>query len=258
MISPSSSPQLAVAMSTAATVLALVSVPSSHALLSSPTSPTSTPTPFCSVSRRPTFLRLRGGAGSGEEESALDRLTSRRKRITQAHNGRRKSSNPPKESSEIPPSSKPLSLSSSFADEMKRREQSHGGLEYLYSDSDEFSSSLTQSGNSRDPDELCHLLLLGSTFTQTPPQMSDSYAVTSCIEVLPTGDLSPAAARDAVSFAKHEGMSRLGTYTREECLRYGQELRERCEDFRCRVIPFTTTVTGTSALTSDGAGFSLN
>lgn len=256
----STSPPLVLAMSAVATVLALATVPSSHALLSAPTPSTPTPSSFRNISRRPTFLGLRGGGVSEEEESAMDRLISRRKRITQSHNGQPRSSMSQEGSAESLPSSQASSLSSSFADEMKRREELRGGLEYLCSDSEESasSSSMTSSGSTRDPDELCHILLLGSTFTQSPQQMSDTFAASSCLDVLPPGDLSPTAARDAVSFAKYEGMSRLGTYTREECLRYGSELQERCGDFRCRVVPFTTTVTGIAAITADGAGLSLN
>jgi hypothetical protein len=62
---------------------------------------------------------------------------------------------------------------------------------------------------------------------------SVEYVAESCSEIL---GLRSDKAYDLSLFAKHEGFSLLGTWTREECLTMGEQLLERNLD--CRVIPF--------------------
>ena len=63
--------------------------------------------------------------------------------------------------------------------------------------------------------------------------MSLQHATESCTSIL---NLSPAKAHDLSLFAKHQGFSCLGTWTREECLEFGEELLKK--DLDCRVVPF--------------------
>ena len=63
--------------------------------------------------------------------------------------------------------------------------------------------------------------------------MSIEHAAESCSEIL---GIHSEKAWDLSLFAKHQGFSCLGTWTREECLSMGEELLSRNLD--CRVIPF--------------------
>lgn len=63
--------------------------------------------------------------------------------------------------------------------------------------------------------------------------ISIEHATASCIEIL---DISPDKAHDLSLFAKHQGFSCLGTWTREECLDLGDKLLSH--DLDCRVVPF--------------------
>ena len=63
--------------------------------------------------------------------------------------------------------------------------------------------------------------------------MSIEQAAESCSEIL---GVHSEKAWDLSLFAKHQGFSCLGTWTREECLSMGEELLSRNLD--CRVIPF--------------------
>jgi hypothetical protein len=63
--------------------------------------------------------------------------------------------------------------------------------------------------------------------------MSIEFAAQSCSEIL---GIRSDKAWDISLFAKHQGFSCLGTWTREECLSMGDELLSRNLD--CRVIPF--------------------
>jgi hypothetical protein len=63
--------------------------------------------------------------------------------------------------------------------------------------------------------------------------MSIEFAAQSCSEIL---GIRSDKAWDISLFAKHQGFSCLGTWTREECLSMGDELSSRNLD--CRVIPF--------------------
>ncbi|KAL7533155.1 hypothetical protein ACHAXR_005074 [Thalassiosira sp. AJA248-18] len=71
-----------------------------------------------------------------------------------------------------------------------------------------------------------------STFSKDN-QMSLEYATESCTQIL---GIPSDKAHDLSLFAKHQGFSCLGTWTREECLSLGEELLSR--DLDCRVIPF--------------------
>lgn len=64
--------------------------------------------------------------------------------------------------------------------------------------------------------------------------MSIENTAESCTNVLgiPSGK-----ARDLSLYAKHQGFSCLGTWTREECLTIGEQLQSH--DLDCRVIPFS-------------------
>lgn len=96
-----------------------------------------------------------------------------------------------------------------------------GPLEYLQDD-----SSLMR--RNEDP---FHILLLGSTFNK--PRITTGYVSSSLVYVL---DMPEQEAKDHAKFAAEQGMSCLGTWTREECLALGKQLQYR--DLECRVVPF--------------------
>jgi len=82
----------------------------------------------------------------------------------------------------------------------------------------------------RNSDELFHIILMPSTFQDD--RMSIEHAAESCIEVL---GIPSDKAQDLSLFAKHQGFSCLGTWSRDECLSIGEELINH--DLDCRVIP---------------------
>ncbi|KAL7535863.1 hypothetical protein ACHAWF_005294 [Thalassiosira exigua] len=94
------------------------------------------------------------------------------------------------------------------------------GLEYLY-----------EADVERHSDDLFHIILMPSTFFKD--HMSTELAAESCAGVL---GIPSDKARDLSLFAKHQGFSCLGIWTREECLSMGEQLISR--DLDCRVIPF--------------------
>ena len=63
--------------------------------------------------------------------------------------------------------------------------------------------------------------------------MSVEYVAESCTDIL---GIPSDKAYNLSLFAKHQGFSCLGTWTREECLAFGEKLVSRNLD--CRVIPF--------------------
>ena len=67
--------------------------------------------------------------------------------------------------------------------------------------------------------------------------MSLEHATNSCIEVL---GMPSDKAHDISLFAKHQGFSNLGTWTRDECLSMGEKLISH--DLDCRIIPFNGAV----------------
>ena len=78
-----------------------------------------------------------------------------------------------------------------------------------------------------------HFSLVTMCRTFHKEHMSIEHAAGSCTEIL---GIHSEKAWDLSLFAKHQGFSCLGTWTREECLSMGEELISRNLD--CRVIPF--------------------
>ena len=93
-------------------------------------------------------------------------------------------------------------------------------LEYLYDANEE-----------RHADDLFHIILLPSTFNDMSVSVEDAALSTS--EIL---GINYDQAHDMSLFARHQGFSTLGSWTREECLSLGEELLSNGLD--CRVIPF--------------------
>ena len=93
-------------------------------------------------------------------------------------------------------------------------------LEYLYDTAEE-----------RHSDDLFHIILLPSTFNDMSVSVEDAAMSTS--EIL---GINYDHAYDMSLFARHQGFSTLGSWTREECLSLGEELLSNGLD--CRVIPF--------------------
>ena len=94
-------------------------------------------------------------------------------------------------------------------------------LEYLYDAAEE-----------RHSDDLFHIILLPSTF-KSDMSVSVEDAALSTSEIL---GINYDQAYDMSLFARHQGFSTLGSWTREECLSLGEELLSNGLD--CRVIPF--------------------
>lgn len=67
--------------------------------------------------------------------------------------------------------------------------------------------------------------------------MSVDQAAESCASVL---GIQSDKAKDLSLFAKHQGFSCLGTWTRDECISLGGKLRSH--ELECRVIPFVNVV----------------
>jgi len=84
---------------------------------------------------------------------------------------------------------------------------------------------------SREMDDPFHILLLGSTFDK--PKITVTYVSGSLEYVL---DMPILEATELSKFAREQGMSCLGTWTREECLSLGKQLQVR--DIVCRVVPY--------------------
>lgn len=112
---------------------------------------------------------------------------------------------------------------SRWADEEEKDEydiRKDGPLEYL-----------EDMMESREMDDPYHILLLGSTFEK--PRVTVQYASSTLTYVLEMPDKE---AFELSSFAAVEGMSCLGTWSREQCLDLGKQLQIR--DLVCRVVPF--------------------
>ena len=106
----------------------------------------------------------------------------------------------------------------SYDDEYIRK---NGPIEYLEDD-------LDQSRDLKDP---FHILLLAETYLN--PKVTVNYVSGSLQFVL---DMPYEDSVDAAIFAKEQGMSCVGTWTREECLELGKALQQR--DLCVRVVPF--------------------
>merc|ERR1712194_491672 len=76
-----------------------------------------------------------------------------------------------------------------------------------------------------------HILLMGSTFEK--PKINVPYVAGALEYVL---DMPFDEGEELSKFAYENGMSCLGTWPREECLKYGRLLQVR--DVRCRVVPY--------------------
>uniref|UniRef100_A0A7S3NR81 Uncharacterized protein n=1 Tax=Aureoumbra lagunensis TaxID=44058 RepID=A0A7S3NR81_9STRA len=75
-----------------------------------------------------------------------------------------------------------------------------------------------------------HILMMGTTFDK--PRMSVSYAAGALCLVL---SMPEPEAIEHSNFAAEQGMSNLGTWPRDQCLRYGEQLESR--DISVRVVP---------------------
>jgi hypothetical protein len=93
----------------------------------------------------------------------------------------------------------------------------------------EYNIDLEVSRELKDP---YHILLLGATFEK--PKITIPYVSSSLEYVL---NMPGTEAKDLSRFAREEGLSCLGTWTREECLGLGRKLQMR--DIVCRVVPYT-------------------
>mmetsp|Transcript_29476 Transcript_29476/g.49012 ORF Transcript_29476/g.49012 Transcript_29476/m.49012 type:complete len:210 (-) Transcript_29476:111-740(-) len=83
----------------------------------------------------------------------------------------------------------------------------------------------------RDMDDPFHILLLGQTFEK--PKITVPYVASSLEYVL---DMPVDEALELSQFSYEHGMSCLGVWPREECLRLGKQLQVR--DIVCRVVPY--------------------
>jgi hypothetical protein len=97
----------------------------------------------------------------------------------------------------------------------------NGPLEYLEDDTEE----------SREDQDPFHILLLAETYLNR--KITVNYVSGALQFVL---DMPYEDSVDAAIFAKENGMSCLGTWTREECLALGKDLQQR--DLCVRVVPF--------------------
>mmetsp|Transcript_7612 Transcript_7612/g.10361 ORF Transcript_7612/g.10361 Transcript_7612/m.10361 type:complete len:193 (-) Transcript_7612:327-905(-) len=96
-----------------------------------------------------------------------------------------------------------------------------GPLEYLQDDMTAL----------RGDDDPFHILLLSATFDK--PRITISYVSGSISYVL---DMPDEEAHDLSKFAAENGMSCLGTWSREECQTLGRQLQVR--DIVCRIVPY--------------------
>ena len=103
-----------------------------------------------------------------------------------------------------------------FQDALRRQ----GPLEYL-----------EDWNESREMDDPFHILLLDKTFEK--PKITVPYVAGSLEYVL---EMPPDEAVELTQFCHDNGMSCLGTWSREECLSLGKELQVR--DIVCRVVPY--------------------
>jgi len=184
---------------------ALAAAPSTSAFM--PTSSPTLSTPTTSVTRLD--ARRRPPNNSSRADDAIDRLISKRMAIKQ----------------------RASSTANPIPEEIERRtphEESvpvymGDGLEYLYDVKSE-----------RDIDDPFHVILLGSTFRKNH-EMSNQYIVANFGRIL---GYSQEQSLDATTFARHQGFSNLGTWTRDECLNIGNQLR--FQGFECRIVPVTS------------------
>lgn len=107
--------------------------------------------------------------------------------------------------------------SKNFQDALRKQ----GPLEWLIDDMDA----------ARDMDDPFHILLLSETFEK--PKITVPYVAGSLEYVL---DMPLDEALELSQFSYDHGMSCLGVWPREECLKLGRQLQVR--DIVCRVVPY--------------------
>eukprot|EP00529_Nitzschia_sp_RCC80_P033868 CAMPEP_0113483120 /NCGR_PEP_ID=MMETSP0014_2-20120614/23271_1 /TAXON_ID=2857 /ORGANISM="Nitzschia sp." /LENGTH=212 /DNA_ID=CAMNT_0000376659 /DNA_START=305 /DNA_END=943 /DNA_ORIENTATION=- /assembly_acc=CAM_ASM_000159 len=107
--------------------------------------------------------------------------------------------------------------SENFQDELRKQ----GPLEWLIDDMEAV----------RDMDDPFHILLLSETFEK--PKITVPYVAGSLEYVL---DMPLDEGLELSQFAYEHGMSCLGVWPREECLKLGRQLQIR--DIVCRVVPY--------------------
>lgn len=117
----------------------------------------------------------------------------------------------------------------------------NGPLEYLEDDLDQ----------SRDMEDPFHILLLAETYLNR--KITINYVSGSLQFVL---DMPYEDSVDAALFAKEQGMSCVGTWTREECLQLGKALQQR--DLCVRIVPFVPGGQRAWQANKDGAASSNN
>lgn len=103
-----------------------------------------------------------------------------------------------------------------FQDELRKQ----GPLEWLEDEAEP-----------RDMDDPFHILLLQQTFEK--PKITVPYVAASLEYVL---DMPIDEATELSQFSHDHGMSCLGVWPREECLKLGRQLQVR--DIVCRVVPY--------------------
>lgn len=125
------------------------------------------------------------------------------------------------------------------------QQQQQQGLEYLYDQRQE-----------RHDDDFFHVILMPSTFTKK--QVSIEQSTTSLLAALSTttagannNQLTYEKAHNLSLFAKHQGFSVIGTWTREDCLLIGETLLE--EGLDCRVIPYNSALPSSTVPSSSSS-----
>lgn len=126
-----------------------------------------------------------------------------------------------------------------------QQQQQQQGLEYLYDQRQE-----------RHDDDFFHVILMPSTFTKK--QVSIEQSTTSLLAALSTttagannNQLTYEKAHNLSLFAKHQGFSVIGTWTREDCLLIGETLLE--EGLDCRVIPYNSALPSSTVPSSSSS-----
>jgi len=192
----------------AATAAALIStVPSTTGLINTKQLKTSRHSSFSKVDyhcSRQQHWRRPSSVTALSAQSELEKLRSKREAILKRH---------------FPEATDDSEARSTIPLETDCNE-SFNGLEYLYDIDDE-----------RHDEDLFHIILMPSTFKN--PYMSIEYASESCSEIL---RIPREKSYDLSLYVKHQGFARLGTWTHEECVTFGRQLREM--ELDCRIIPY--------------------
>mmetsp|Transcript_129973 Transcript_129973/g.363812 ORF Transcript_129973/g.363812 Transcript_129973/m.363812 type:complete len:204 (-) Transcript_129973:50-661(-) len=122
----------------------------------------------------------------------------------------------------------------------ERRTGRRGDGDFLGDQEENFEDALRKQGSlewledafeSREMDDPYHILLLGQTFEK--PKITVPYVAGSLNYVL---EMPLDEATELSQFSFDNGMSCLGTWSREECLSLGRQLQVR--DIVCRVVPY--------------------